>query len=176
MTDNITTINITSSMRDKASEKSKEMGVLKHSIAKGKGNMYGFLGESLFKQYASPFYKVETHNTYDYDFLLNDDVRIDVKTKSTSVIPRGAYDCSVAAYNTKQKCDAYVFCRVMHSFDMGFILGGLMKEEFFDKAQFWKKGKIDPSNGYQVKADCYNIKIDQLQTIKELVETCTASS
>ena len=172
MTDNITTINITSKMRDYASKKSKEMGVLKHSIAKGKGNMYGFLGENMFQGYASPFYKVETHNTYDYDFILNDSIKIDVKTKSTSVIPKGQYDCSVAAYNTKQKCDAYVFCRVMHSFDTGFILGGLTKEAFFDKAEFWKKGVIDPSNGYRVKANCYNIKIDQLQSIKDLVETC----
>jgi len=151
MTDNITLINITSSMRDTASEKSKKMGVLRHSIAKGKGNMYGFLGEGLFKQYASPFYKVETHNTYDYDFLVNGDIRIDVKTKSTSVMPKGEYDCSVAAYNTKQECDAYVFCRVMHSFDRGFILGGLIKRDFFKKVKFWKKGKIDPSKGSKLK-------------------------
>ena len=65
-----------------------------------------------------------------------------------------------------------MFCRVMHSFDTGFILGGLTKEAFFDKAEFWKKGVIDPSNGYRVKASCYNIKIDQLQSIKDLVETC----
>ena len=107
---------INSKMRDTASEQSKEMGVLKHSIAKGKGNMYGFLGEALFKKYASPFYKVETHNTYDYDFVLDDKIRVDVKTKSTSTTPKGQYDCSVAAYNTKQKCDAYIFCRVMHRF------------------------------------------------------------
>ncbi len=173
---NITAMKINSKMRDTASEQSKEMGVLKHSIAKGKGNMYGFLGEALFKKYASPFYKVETHNTYDYDFVLDEKIRVDVKTKSTSTTPKGQYDCSVAAYNTKQKCDAYVFCRVMHSFDRGFILGGILKEDFFDKAQFWKKGTIDPSNGYQVKADCYNIKIDELHTLKELMEECMKNS
>ena len=46
------------------------------------------------------------------------------------------------------------------------------KEQFFDTAKFWKKGTIDPSNGYQVKADCYNIKINELHTIKELIEEC----
>ena len=50
------------------------------------------------------------------------------------------------------------------------------KEDFFDKAQFWKKGTIDPSNGYQVKADCYNIKIDELHTLKELMEECMKNS
>ena len=64
----------------------------------------------------------------------------------------------------------------MHSFDTGFILGGILKEDFFDKAEFWKKGIIDPTNGYQVKADCYNIKINQLQSIKDLVETCEKNS
>ena len=124
------------------------------------------------------FQKAEDTNfsNYDYDFVLDDKIRVDVKTKSTSTTPKGQYDCSVAAYNTKQKCDAYIFCRVMHSFDRGFILGGILKEDFFDKAQFWKKGTIDPSNGYQVKADCYNIKIDELHTLKELMEECMKTS
>ncbi len=172
MNEDFVTMSITSKMRDNASNQSKKMGVLRHSIAKGKGNMYGFLGEAMFKKYASPFYKVDVHNTYDYDFIVDKSVRIDIKTKSTSVTPKGEYDCTIPAYNTKQKCDAYVFCRVMQSFDKGFILGGIGKEQFFDTAKFWKKGTIDPSNGYQVKADCYNIKINELHTIKELIEEC----
>ena len=39
MNEDFVTMNITSKMRDNASNQSKEMGVLKHSIAKGKGNM-----------------------------------------------------------------------------------------------------------------------------------------
>ena len=100
MSEDFVTMNITSKMRDNASDKSKELGVLKHSIAKGKGNMYGFLGEAMFKKYASPFYEVDVHNTYDYDFVVDKNIRIDVKTKSTSVTPKGEYDCTIAAYNT----------------------------------------------------------------------------
>jgi hypothetical protein len=50
MSEDFVTMNITSKMRDGASNKSKELGVLKHSIAKGKGNMYGYLGEAMFKR------------------------------------------------------------------------------------------------------------------------------
>ena len=168
MTDNITLINITSSMRDTASEKSKKMGVLRHSIAKGKGNMYGFLGEGLFKQYASPFYKVETHNTYDYDFLVNGDIRIDVKTKSTGVRPLSYYDCSVAEYNTKQKCDVYVFTRILYSLKKLWIVGWLPKQEYFNESTFLKKGSLDEDNGYEVKASCYNLKINKLNLMENL--------
>ena len=40
------------------------------------------------------------------------------------------------------------------------ILG---KDEYFKKASFLKKGDVDPSNNYTVRADCYNIKINELQ-------------
>lgn len=57
MSEDFVTMNITSKMRDGASDKSKELGVLKHSIAKGKGNMYGYLGEAMFKNMLLLFIK-----------------------------------------------------------------------------------------------------------------------
>ena len=39
----------------------------------------------------------------------------------------------------------------------------LGKDEYFKKATFLKKGDVDPSNNYTVRADCYNLKINELQ-------------
>ncbi len=101
-------------------------------------------------------------NTYDYDLVSDCGKRIDVKTKRTNYKPRDYYDCSIAAYNTKQKCDSYVFVRVLNDFSRAWILGEKGKSDYFKEARFLKKGQIDGDNGFRVKSDCYNLKISDL--------------
>ena len=88
--------------------------------------------------------------------------KVDVKTKQTSVAPLPDYDCSVANFNTKQACDTYAFVRVKNDLTVGWYLGCMDKKEYFEKAVFMKKGDVDASNNYTVRADCYNLKIKQL--------------
>lgn len=151
-------VTVTLNMIDKARSKATELGVLKNSIIRGKGNIAGFIGE----QIALHCIGGEWQNTYEYDILTSDGRRIDVKTKQTSVKPLPEYDCSIAKYNTKQKCDFYAFVRVKRDLTIGWYLGMLGKQEYFDKARFLKKGTVDPSNNYKVQADCYNVKIEDL--------------
>ena len=151
-------VTVTLNMIDKARSKATELGVLKNSIIRGKGNIAGFIGE----QIALHCIGGEWQNTYEYDILTSDGHRIDVKTKQTSVQPLPEYDCSIAKYNTKQKCDFYAFVRVKRDLTIGWYLGMLGKQEYFDKARFLKKGTVDPSNNYKVQADCYNVKIEDL--------------
>ena len=150
-------VKITDEMLIKAREKTVEMGKLYNSILRGKGNMSGFIGEQLALKVLGGAWE----NTYDYDLKVND-IRIDVKTKQTSVKPLTHYECSIAAFNTKQDCDGYAFVRVLNDFSVGWFLGVLTKQDYFDKATFLKKGEVDPSNNYTVKADCYNVRIDEL--------------
>ena len=150
-------VKITDEMLSKAREKTVEMGKLYNSILRGKGNMSGFIGEQLALKVLGGAWE----NTYDYDLKVND-IRIDVKTKQTSVKPLPHYECSIAAFNTKQDCDGYAFVRVLNDFSVGWFLGVLTKQDYFDKATFLKKGEVDPSNNYTVKADCYNVRIDEL--------------
>ena len=150
-------VKITDEMLIKAREKTVEMGKLYNSILRGKGNMSGFIGEQLALKVLGGAWE----NTYDYDLKVND-IRIDVKTKHTSVKPLPHYECSIAAFNTKQDCDGYAFVRVLNDFSVGWFLGVLTKQDYFDKATFLKKGEVDPSNNYTVKADCYNVRIDEL--------------
>jgi hypothetical protein len=140
-----------------------EIGKLRNSIERGGGNLAGCIGEILVRETLG----YEKDSTFDYDLRDKEGFTIDVKTKRTSVKPKPEYDCSVAAFNTKQKCDKYTFVRVLNDLTKGWILGEMTKEEYFDKARFMKKGKVDPSNGFRVKADCYNVAIQDLNECNE---------
>ena len=99
----------------------------------------------------------------DYDLVLDDGTTVEVKTKKTTVKPKDYYECSVAKYNTKQKCDYYAFVRVLDTKENGWFLGVMPKEKYFINAKFLKAGTRDGDNGFLVKADCYNLAISQLQ-------------
>ena len=148
-------------MLDAARKKANELGRLNNSILKGKGNLAGFIGE----QIALSFLGGVWQNTYEYDIVLPNGERIDVKTKQTSVTPLPEYECSVANYNIKQKCDSYAFVRIKNDFTVGWYLGKISKEDFGKKSIFMQKGEVDPSNNYRVRADCYNVKIRELSPL-----------
>ena len=140
------------------------MGTLQNSITKGQGNVHGFLGEII----TSKFLKSKLSNTYDYDIVYNN-IKIDVKTKRVTTPPRDYYECSVASLNTKQLCDIYVFTRVLKDMTKGWLLGYINKKDYFDKAVLLKRGDIDPSNNWKVKTDCYNLPINKLNNIENLI-------
>ena len=156
-------VTISDEMLVKAKQKATELGKLNNSILKGDGNLIGFLGEEV----ANDILKGNIKNSYDYDIILNTGKTVDVKTKKTTVEPKQYYDCSVAAFNTKQKCDYYCFVRIKDDLSCGWFLGIYDKKDYFKDADFLKKGQIDPSNNFTVKADCYNMKINQLKEYNE---------
>ena len=153
---------VSAAMLVEARDKAAEMGRLYNSIIRGAGNIAGFIGESIAQQVLGG----KLSNTYDYDLVLPNGKTIDVKTKQTSVKPLVTYECSIAALNTTQECDYYAFVRVKNDFTVGWYLGVYDKKQYMEDAVFMKKGTVDPSNGYTVKSDCYNLKISEL---KELV-------
>lgn len=152
-------VEITQEMLQRAKQKDVEMGTLRNSITKGEGNVIGFLGEEI----ANLVLKGQIKNTYQYDLVLDDGTTVDVKTKKTTVQPKEEYECSVAAFNTKQQCDKYCFVRVKNDLTKGWYLGVYDKEQYFNDAIFLRKGEIDPSNMFTVKSDCYNLKIKDLK-------------
>ena len=157
-------IKITEEMKKSAWRKAREMGEISNSITRGDGNIAGFLGEEV----ANSIIKGDINNTYDYDIIKND-IKYDVKTKRCTSEPRDYYECSVAAFNTKQRCDHYVFVRIENvngRWGRAWILGAYDKENYFKDARFLKKGKIDGNNKFKVKADCYNMPIKKLKGLK----------
>lgn len=157
-------VEITDDMINRSRRKAKEMGRLQNSITMGTGNLVGFIGEEIAVHVLKKLNQrhVIHLNTYDYDILV-DDIRVDVKTKSTSVAPLPHYSSSVASFNTIQKCDVYAFVRVKKDLTTAWWCGVIEKDLFFKEAVFMKKGQMDADNKYVVKADCYNLPISQLR-------------
>jgi hypothetical protein len=135
------------------------MGRLHNSFTNGGGNIAGFLGEAIAQKVLGGV----LDNTYDYDLVMANGTKVDVKTKTTSVAPLLTYECSVAALNTSQECDFYCFVRVKKDLTVGWYLGVYSKADYINDAVFMQKGMTDPSNGYTVKSDCYNIPINKLK-------------
>lgn len=150
-------VSITQEIIERSAKKSDKMGVLNHSILKGEGNLVGFIGEEVVARYLLG----KVANTYDYDVIFKS-LKIDVKTKKTSVKPRPEYDCTINAYNTTQECDWYAFVRVSSDLEKAWILGYMPRDEYYTKAVKWSAGDYDPSNKFTFKTDCYNMRIDQL--------------
>ena len=150
---------------EKAAVIAESIGRLRNSIRRGAGNLVGGLGEVVVKKYVH----CKQSNTYDYDLVKNNG-KLEVKTKECTSPPEPHFNCTVAAYNTKQDCDFYVFVRVLRDMSVAWILGFVDKETFFKRAYFGKEGDLDPNSNmkWRFKADCYNIRIDQLIPITEL--------
>ena len=155
-------IKITEDRKKQAWAKSREMGVIRNSIMKGDGNIAGFLGEEV----ANVVIDGTISNTYDYDVVSKSGIKYDVKTKRCTSPPKPYYDCSVANFNTEQKCDRYVFVRIENKnkrWGKAWVLGWLEHDEYFKKARKLTKGQVDPSNGFVVRADCHNVAISELK-------------
>ena len=142
---------------EEAKIKSIEMGKLKNSITKGEGNVVGFLGEIV----AANYIKAKIENTHDYDIVKNN-LKIDVKTKKCSSKPKDHYECSISEYNTKQKCDIYLFVRILNDNSKAWLCGMIGKKDFFKRSKFYPKGFVDQSNNMKFHCDTYNMKIKDL--------------
>ena len=154
-------VTVTGGQLIRARQKAVEMGRLANSITNGAGNLAGFIGEVVVADELN----AKHDNTYDYDLTLNNTTRVDVKTKRCNSKPLDTYDCSISAHGTKQKCDMYVFVRVLNNFSKGWILGKITKDDYFSKAKYHKKGDLDDDNKFRYKTNCYNVKISDLDTL-----------
>ena len=160
-------IEITADMLDRATKRSRNMGSLKNSITSGQGNVAGFLGEEVVNSILCGIIK----DTKDFDIEYNG-LTYDVKTKRCTSQPLPHYECSIASFNTRQKCDRYIFVRIEQlgqDYTRAWILGWYDKVEYFQYARKLKKGDRDGDNNFLVKADCYNFPIKALKDIKELI-------
>lgn len=151
----------TEEQKTKAIKEAREMGAIRNSIRKGAGNAVGFLAEIMLEEYLD----CERQPCKDYDILWNG-MKVDVKTKETTVPPKDYYDCSVAKTSTHQQCDAYLFTRYIKQGNL-YVLGWITKEDYFDKARFLRKGDRDGDNSFVVKADCYNLSIKELNEVSK---------
>lgn len=142
--------------------------VIRNSIMGGERTFEGCLGEVVVAKYLSADYLT----TYDFDLMYNGK-KIEVKTKVRTVLPKPFYEVSIANYNTKQLCDYYVFVSLyVPNKDeyptIAHIVGYFPKDDYISRSTFLKKGDIDRRNNYTVRADCWNMAIQDLKKINDL--------
>jgi hypothetical protein len=137
---------------------------LNGSITKGEGNIAGALGEIVTIDYLKSLGRfVEDESTYDYDFKSNG-FKIDVKTKRQNYPPKENYRVAVSSWNTRQKCDYYIFCTTLYDYSKVYINGYFEKKNFFLESILLKKGDND-INGFVAKYDCYIMENKNLNKI-----------
>lgn len=149
-------IDITEDMITRARIKAEEMGELRNSIRRGAGNLAGFLGEEVV---LAAWNGSESCNTFQHDVTF-DGTTFEIKTKDRTVPPRLSYEASVANYNARQDADFYVFVSLLRRENVyvkGWVCGIIAKRDYETMATFLRKGDIDPSNGWVVSADCFNL-------------------
>lgn len=157
-------VKITDKNLNAARKRAANIGPNAKKIQKG-GELVGMLGEQLFLDN----YGGDLIDCHDYDIDHPKIGRIDIKTKRCASPPQDHYYCTVAAYQiNKTNCDYYGFYRIHNNLTDGWFLGIISKEEFIKKAIFMKKGSID--GNFEVKSDCYNIKISDLKEISEVLK------
>lgn len=157
-------IKITSKNLEAARKRAVFLGANSKKIQSG-SEIHGMVGEQLFLDN----YGGQLINNHNYDIDHSKIGKIDIKTKKCNSEPKSNYYCTVAAYQIdKDECEFYGFYRVHSKLKDAWFLGIISKEEFKKNAVFLKKGEKD--GDFVVKADCYNLRIDQLKKISEVIK------
>jgi hypothetical protein len=161
-----------------ATERATQMGALRNSILRGGGNVVGFAAELAFVEVlkAAMALPATVADKYNYDVLAGlSGVKLELKTKTTTVVPKKYYDNSVCNANAKQAADYYVFLRLRWDLD-GPEKGGTLYFCGFEacatykaRARALKKGEKDGDNGYICRSDCWNRRIEDCGTWADLI-------
>mgnify|MGYP003648779566 FL=1 len=164
-------------MISEALEKARNLGAINNSITSGGGNLAGYLAEIALAEdlQCDNVSCDEGDEKYNYDLIKNK-LKIDVKTKRRTVDPRPSYEVSIAETSKHQKADTYAFISITfkgkrgkgrgatyHGVESVWLCGFMPKTEYFERAKFWKRGEVDPSNGFSVHANMYNLPISSLR-------------
>ena len=166
--------NIPEKLKKLAYQRAKNLPKLKGTFtANQAGAPVGYMGQILFAEHV----KGDDVDEFNFDVVKNG-IRYEVKSKNCTSKPRENYICSVANANAEQKCDYYVFVRVLKDFSKAWILGQKSPEAFKKEAMFWKKGQLDPTDdrGYIVKTDSYNLEINKLDPLNYEIQNTTHDS
>lgn len=154
-------LQISPSMIEQATSMANKLGSLNNSIRKGEGNIAGYLGQI---SVLNAIENMKWDDTYDYDLIWDNELKVEVKTKDRTVKPKSFYECSVSSANNSQKADIYVFVSLLREniYTTAFILGYIPCKKYMEYAEFLPVGSIDPNNMWKVKQSCYNLPISNL--------------
>lgn len=157
--------------------------IYKLSHRKKEANEVGFLGEILFEEFLKQNnikFSDERIST-KYDYIINNAISVDLKTKDRTVVPKIYYDNSVPLYNhDHQRPDYYYFISLFRNkddksknitrFKEAYILGGISITNLEKYGKKWKAGETDQSNGTKFWTACINVNMKQLENNSKMLE------
>jgi len=124
----------------------------------------GLIGENIIRKAFGYEYSFETGYDGGYDILHNN-ARIDVKTMTRTVNPKGHYVNNFVGYQKELPCDIYIFCSLNKRTGFLWVCGFTTKERLLKEANFFEKGTIrkrDDGTTLTTEAPLYEIKNNQL--------------
>ena len=153
-----------------ARDRAKKMGILRNSLTKGERTVNGFVGEIVFKQFCEISGVPVNHvDAFTHDFESVNGTKIEVKTKTRSVLPQPYFDNGVCCHNTTQ-CGGpngyYVFLQLMwtnkeHTQGVVFFCGAMLADEFRRKAAHVRPDAAPASNGFVPTQGQLSMRIDE---------------
>lgn len=169
--DEFVCVDITSEIYSRAKSRADNIGELRNSIRKGKGNLVGCIGEDVIKRYLDGSY-ARGKSKFNHDMLIEDH-KIEIKSKERKHAPKLDWEASIAKSSSHQEPDFYIFTSAEKSDDKYtklWILGYISREEFYEKARLIKAKNIDKSNWFRCKRDMYNIYHHELYPISGFLD------
>ena len=156
-------VEITKDMVQEALDRAALVPVLRNSDTNGHGQKIAALSDLMVQKTWGG--RILSDKSYDFDWISPKLFLFEIKAKERNVVPQPWHNCAVKEYNTKQKCDYYLFTSIFGDYSRGWILGYIKKESFFDLAEYYKSGEIDPDprgDKYAFPSSCHNLKIEKL--------------
>lgn len=128
------------------------------------GHKYGFLCEQIFLDN----FGGQLIDNNNYDILMPNGAKIDIKTKKCRMEPLPHYNCGVYEYQiNKSECNTYVFFRCQEDMSYVWILGAISKEDFLKQATLTLKGERD--GRFVAPRNTYNILISELKNVVDFM-------
>ena len=161
-------IKITDDMRDRAKNKYDKIKLAperdkRRFGSEGKRIFEGYIGEVVVMDY----YGVGDVDDYEYDIIINE-VKVDVKTITCKFKPTPNFlavvnSCEIDGEH-RQEADTYIFVRMREDYEVAWIVGYMMCENFFDLSTFVEKGGTFDGQKFE-KANSNVLPIENLYQI-----------
>jgi|GEM_PF-2350974 len=182
MADTYKRLRLTPEILEEAQARADGLPVFEYSHRERDANIVGCIGEVVFERFLEHFQVPFDNRTEltDHDYVVNG-LRLDVKTKDRTVLPRRNYDNSVPLYNHEhQRPDFYYFVSLYRDasepvsalgrFKEACIVGGIDISSLDAHGLTWDAGQVDPDNGTKFWTSCINVTMAQLLSNSEMLQ------
>ena len=176
---------ITNEILSIAEKRIEDIPILKDSIRGKEANLIGSIGEVLFERFIQEHglmveKEKDEEERYNHDFIVDEEFRVEVKTKDRSVVPKSYYDCSVTEESlSRQDPDFFYFISLLKKggvFTDGYLLGAIDTPNLLIRGETWKAGEVDARNGKTIRVDCVSIEIKNLIGNDEFINKVTGAN